>query len=140
LAGLWFSCHKPNMPTFLKPFIAKCNDLQETPLLWNHAGSTFQSRVFFPIFTADSSARPLIQGGKQHNGYFGCPWCICPGERSATLTCSHPSSKKLNIAISDPFLPTNSGILKSSALFASLCRSNLLRELKLFPCLGSLIA
>jgi len=81
LVGLWFGGHKPNFSTFLRPFVARCNELSEQPVLWKHRGQSYSSRIFFPIFTADSAARPLVQGFKQHNGFYGCPWCLCPGER-----------------------------------------------------------
>lgn len=81
LVGLWFGGSKPNFSTFLKPFVQRCNELYNDPLVWSHRGRTYRSRVVFPIVTVDSGARPAIQGFKQHNGFYGCPWCLCPGER-----------------------------------------------------------
>lgn len=81
LCGIWYGSHKPNLTTFLRPFVSKCNVLQHEPIQWKHEGQLYTSRVFFPLFTADSVARPMVQGFKQHNGYYGCPWCLCPGER-----------------------------------------------------------
>jgi len=34
----------------------------------------------FPIISADSAARPPLQGIKQHNGYCSCPCCFIHGE------------------------------------------------------------
>jgi len=85
LVALWFGGNKPNFSTYLKPFVNLCNDLYNTPLRWTHKGQSYESRFCFPLFTADSAARPLVQGFKQHNGYYGCPWCLCPGERYQVL-------------------------------------------------------
>lgn len=81
LVGLWFGGNKPNFSTYLKPFVTSCNDLWEDPLIWKNRGQTYNSRICFPMFTADSGARPLVQGLKQHNGFYACSWCLCPGER-----------------------------------------------------------
>lgn len=81
IVGLWFGKTKPNFATFLKPFIKRCNDLYVNPLTWKLRNSTYHSRVIFPIVAVDSGARPGIQGFKQYNGFYGCPWCLCPGER-----------------------------------------------------------
>jgi len=78
--ALWFG-KKPNFHTFLMSFVEQCNELQQHGMQWNHNGSLIHSRVFFPLFTADSMGRPLVQGFKHHNGYYGCPWCLCPGQR-----------------------------------------------------------
>lgn len=85
LVGLWFGNHKPNMSTYLRPFIRHCNEFVADPLAWKHQGQTYKSRVYFPLCTADSVARPALQGFKQFNGFYGCPWCVCPGERPKVM-------------------------------------------------------
>lgn len=93
LVGLWFGDHKPNMATFFKPFIRHCNEFVDEPLVWTHQGQTYKSRVYFPLCTADSVARPALQGLKQFNGFYGCPWCICPGVRPKVKHSPPESSK-----------------------------------------------
>jgi len=80
LVGLWFG-DKPKFSTYLQPFIEQCNQLQCEGVLWKNNSVDIRSIVRFPLFTADSMGRPLVQGLKQHNGYYGCPWCLCRGEQ-----------------------------------------------------------
>lgn len=81
LVGLWFGGSKPNFSTYLKPFVNMCNELYNNPLKWTYKDQTYFSRILFPLCTADSAARPLLQGFKMYNGFYGCPWCLCRGLR-----------------------------------------------------------
>jgi len=80
LVALWFG-KKPKFTTYLRFLIEQCNELQESGLSWNYKNTVVHSRFRFPIFTADSMGRPSVQGFKQHNGYYGCPWCKAAGKR-----------------------------------------------------------
>lgn len=82
LVGLWFGPSKPNFDIFLKQFVVQCNDLSVNGLQWklNDGLETVSSKVFFPIVAADSVARCSLQGIKQFNGKYGCPWCLTKGE------------------------------------------------------------
>ncbi|ODM90700.1 hypothetical protein Ocin01_15981 [Orchesella cincta] len=80
LGGLWFGATKPTFDAFLGPLVSQCNNLSATGLEWKANKKTMNSKVFFPIVAADSVARCCLQGIKQFNGEYGCPWCIIKGE------------------------------------------------------------
>lgn len=80
LVGLWFGKKKPSFNTFLSPFVDQCNELSHDGLSWTVNGLTLRSRVFFKMISADSVARAPLQGLKQFNGKFGCPFCYNPGK------------------------------------------------------------
>jgi len=80
LAGLWFGKQKPSFETFLTPFVDQCIDLSDNGFTWRLSGLDIRSRVFFVIVSADSVARAPLQGLKQFNGQFGCPFCYNPGK------------------------------------------------------------
>lgn len=80
LAGLWFGKSKPSFETFLTPFVDQCVELSEKGFTWHLSGLEVLSHVFFVIVSADSVARAPLQGLKQFNGQFGCPFCYNPGK------------------------------------------------------------
>lgn len=80
LAGLWFGPKKPSFDTFLRPFVAHCNELSNDGIFWDFHGTTYHSKIIFPMVAADSVARCSLQGIKQFNGQYGCPWCLIKGE------------------------------------------------------------
>jgi hypothetical protein len=80
LVALWFGKNKPSFCTFLKPFVDQCVDLSENGFNWHLNGLEMKSRVFFVILSADSVARAPLQGLKQFNGQYGCPFCYNPGK------------------------------------------------------------
>lgn len=84
LVGLWFGKNKPSFRTFLKPFVDQCVDLSENGFEWHFNGEELTSRVFFVLISADSVARAPLQGLKQFNGQFGCPFCYNPGTHFKT--------------------------------------------------------
>ncbi|KAM4531750.1 uncharacterized protein PAE49_023884 [Odontesthes bonariensis] len=80
VAGLWFGQEKPNMDTFLKPFIDECCDLALNPFRWNDSsGTAHSSKVFSLVCSSDAVARPLLRNCKKFNGECGCDWCLHPG-------------------------------------------------------------
>ena len=80
LVALWFGKNKPSFRTFLKPFVNQCVHLSENGFNWHLNGLEMKSRVFFVILSADSVARAPLQGLKQFNGQYGCPFCYNPGK------------------------------------------------------------
>ena len=92
LVGMWFGKKKPSFQTFLTPFVDQCNQLSTEGLSWNVNGLCLNSRVFFVIIAADSVARAPLQGLKQFNGKFGCPFCYNPG-KSLKITTKEGGSK-----------------------------------------------
>ncbi len=80
LCGLWFGPNKPNMNTYMKPFVDECIELYSNGLTWqSDSGKVVTSKVLVTIMLADSVARPLIQNFKQFNGEFGCSFCMQKG-------------------------------------------------------------
>lgn len=76
---------EPNMQIFFKPLIKEINEINA------NGGITFRDEcgelktvsVIPMIFTADALAKASVLNQKQHNGYFGCPLCLHPGEKVA---------------------------------------------------------
>lgn len=80
LGGLWFGDSKPDMNTFLKPFVTEMNTLSDTGFKWGTENDSHTSRVFVTTCSCDSVARCLVQNVTQFNGWCGCNWCLSQGE------------------------------------------------------------
>lgn len=80
LIGLWFGESKPNFDAFLQPFLEEGRLLSHSGVEWNFRDQVIVSKVFFPMFAADSPARCQIQRINQYNGEYSCPWCLSKGE------------------------------------------------------------
>lgn len=80
LCGLWFGKHKPNMNIFLKPFVDMINSTSEKGVSLDANGTVKLIKIFALCCCVDSAARPPMQGLVQYNGYYGCNWCLHPGE------------------------------------------------------------
>lgn len=80
LCGLWFGKNKPNMNTFLEPFVEETLHLQDHGFHWENVDNeTITTKVYPLVLVADSVARPLLQNFKQYNGEFGCSYCLHKG-------------------------------------------------------------
>lgn len=81
LVGLWFSPTKPDMNTFLSPFVQELCKLHsegiDIQLLGHNSPTNF--KIYTLISSVDSVARPMIQRIKQFNGKFGCSYCLNEG-------------------------------------------------------------
>lgn len=77
LGGLWFGS-KPNMTTFLKPFVNELIKLHDEGLTLKNGKNP---RVHCLVAPVDSVARPMLQNIKQFNGLFGCSYCLHPGSK-----------------------------------------------------------
>lgn len=80
LVGLWFGESKPNFNIFLEAFVSQCRELSKDGVKCDVNDVHYNSKVFFPMFAADSVARCQIQGINQFNGEYSCPWCLAKGE------------------------------------------------------------
>ena len=78
--GLWCHRSKPEMNVFLDPLVDIINNLsgEGIPCVIEEEERTIKLHVI--SCCVDSSARAPIQGIKQYNGYYGCSWCLHPGE------------------------------------------------------------
>ena len=82
VAGLWFGKSKPEMATFLQPFVEEMQSLCMTGMSWVHpvTNREIQSKVLMLQCCCDSVARCMMQGLTQFNGQFGCNWCVHEGK------------------------------------------------------------
>ncbi|XP_064460291.1 uncharacterized protein LOC135370470 [Ornithodoros turicata] len=85
LAGLWFGPSKPEMNTFLEPFVKQMNELSIKPFAWKTpSGEVVSSRVFTGPCIVDTVARCALASMSQFNGQYGCLWCTHKGEVTST--------------------------------------------------------
>ncbi|KAH7978145.1 hypothetical protein HPB49_004611 [Dermacentor silvarum] len=78
LAGLWFGRKHPEMQLFLEEFV---NEVNSTGVVkWTHKGNIYVSKPYVLCFSVDAPARASVQNMVTFNGYFGCTWCLNPGE------------------------------------------------------------
>ncbi|OXA47897.1 hypothetical protein Fcan01_17480 [Folsomia candida] len=80
LGGLWLGQGKPNFTLFLNPFMKQAAQLSTEGIVWTANNKMMTSKIFFPLFAADSVARCQIQGINQFNGEYSCPWCLAKGK------------------------------------------------------------
>lgn len=76
LTCLWFG-KKPEMNTFLAPFVEEMTDLHENGLTLKNGKKI---KVHCLLSTVDSVARPYLQSIQQHNAHFGCSYCLLKGQ------------------------------------------------------------
>ncbi|XP_075534303.1 uncharacterized protein LOC142568106 [Dermacentor variabilis] len=78
LAGLWFGRKHPEMQLFLQQFV---NEVNSTGVVkWAHKGDIHVSKPYVLCVSVDAPARASVQNMVTFNGYFGCTWCLSPGE------------------------------------------------------------
>lgn len=78
--GLWFGKSKPDMNTFMKPFVNEMKILSEKGVDCNIGNDEMNVKIFPICCCADAPARCLLQGLHQFNGSYGCNWCLHPGK------------------------------------------------------------
>ncbi|CAN8008565.1 unnamed protein product, partial [Ixodes pacificus] len=81
LAALWFGKSKPRMDVFQNVFVDQVNNLSVEGFSLLYKGATETFKAFCICCAVDSVARAPMQGILQFNGYYGCNWCLHPGER-----------------------------------------------------------
>ena len=81
LGGIWFGRAKPQMSTFLKPFVSEINILAREGFLWKRSGVTGHTRSYIRCAACctDAVARCNLQGINQFNGEYGCGTCLQNG-------------------------------------------------------------
>lgn len=79
LCGLWYGPGKPNMNTFLQPFVEELNILH-TEGIEVFTTNPVTIRVHTLLSSVDSMARPLLQNIKTFRGNQGCAFCLHSGE------------------------------------------------------------
>ena len=73
LTGLWFGHSKPEIKTFLQPYINECQQLEETGFLFKD--EQVPRKVFCMICSADNPTHAILKNCNQYNGVCGCDWC-----------------------------------------------------------------
>ena len=84
ITGIWFGRDKPIMNIFLKPFVDYMNTLSRSGVTCTIANERRRIKIFTLCCCVDSVARAPVQGFIQFNGYFGCGWCLHPGNYVAS--------------------------------------------------------
>jgi hypothetical protein len=92
--AVWFGKCKPAVNQILLPSVQLLKNLSEVPLFWRCQSEEVQSRIYFPILSCDSVARPSCQGIGQFNGRFGCSWCLEEGSTIYFKTAAESKVKK----------------------------------------------
>ncbi|XP_077535918.1 uncharacterized protein LOC144148211, partial [Haemaphysalis longicornis] len=90
LAGLWFRKEKPHMGIFQAPLVETMHSLADEGFLLHHKGKEKLFRGFCICCAVDSVARAPMQGMKQFNAYYGCNWCLHPGDTLGGKVVKYP--------------------------------------------------
>lgn len=76
-----FTFGKPDMSTFLKPFIDELNSINDRGGIEIMTDQGLRKVTIFLLhFTMDSVAKAAVQNQKQFNGRHGCPYCLHEGD------------------------------------------------------------
>ena len=85
VCGMWFSKDKPKMNIFLKPFVVYMNQLANEGIKGKINNEERVIKIHTLCCFVDSVARAPMQDMMQINGYYGCSWCMHPGEYVPTV-------------------------------------------------------
>lgn len=80
VCGSWFAKSKPNINAFLSPLFNILNKCAKDGIKVIVQGEERIIKLYTIACSVDAQCRCSMQGTKQCNGYFGCPWCIHPGK------------------------------------------------------------
>lgn len=84
LAGLWIGPKKPEMMTFLKPFIEDLELLENGVLVTTDRNEIIAVKGLLLAGTADLPAKCAVCNMMQYNGKYSCPCCIQPGQSAVS--------------------------------------------------------
>lgn len=80
VCGLWFGKSKPQMTIFLDSFVEKINHLSNVGIPCTVKGKSLSVKLYALICCVDTVARSPMNGTMQFNAFYGCDWCLHPGE------------------------------------------------------------
>ncbi|XP_069108930.1 uncharacterized protein [Argopecten irradians] len=83
--GLWFGYSKPDFKVFLRPFAEMLRDFYFKGVMVDDI--KVRGLLFNCVF--DAPARCLFHNMVQFNGFYGCPYCMSPGESVKTSERGH---------------------------------------------------
>jgi hypothetical protein len=94
MPGLFCGLYKPDLSSFLEPYINKLAILATEGFRWTHPVTNIihVSKVFAPIVVADAQARAPLMNIIQNNGYHGCNKC-----EQAGMRCEHVLNKRMHV-------------------------------------------
>ena len=85
LAGLWFGYQKPNMLTYLKPFVESLSTMHAGVTMCSpDTTSSFKCHARLLCGTSDLPAKAMVLNMMQFNGQHGCAHCTQSGEQFST--------------------------------------------------------
>ena len=93
LWGIWQGCGKPQMNMFLRPLVEDLVHLYQRGVEINIESNVFTTKAMMIVATMDLQARAYVLQMTQHNGEYGCLFCLEAGEvvRSGKGNCrSYP--------------------------------------------------
>lgn len=76
VAAFYFGKTKPSFNTFFHPIVTAFQKFCSEELVWTYMDNVYKSSVYFACLVCDSMARCAVQGLTQHNGKFGCNYCL----------------------------------------------------------------
>ena len=79
VSGLYFGKHKPDMNTFLRPFVNTMNKLLEKGISCTIKNEKKNIYLYSLVGAVDGEARYDMNGTTRSNGNLGCDWCMHPG-------------------------------------------------------------
>lgn len=82
LVGLWFGLEKPDVNLFLKPIYDELCLLKKGFKVYVPSHGHMEYKAALLCGTCDAPAKALFMRHKYFNGKFGCPKCLCRGEKS----------------------------------------------------------
>ena len=77
--GVWQGCGKPQMNMFLRPLVEDLIHLYRTGMELCIDNILAVCRVMLIVATMDLQARAYVLQMTQHNGEYGCLYCLEPG-------------------------------------------------------------
>ena len=75
--ALWFGAGAPPMRIYMKPFVDDIKNVDKTKI---ELSQSIKIVVVVLMASLDTLAKCKVQGLKQFNGYYGCGYCLHPGE------------------------------------------------------------
>ncbi|KAK3908854.1 Putative white-brown complex-like protein 30, partial [Frankliniella fusca] len=98
VAGVWYNTKKPDMRTFLKPFVQSMESLDHTGVKWIHPNSSEAhcSCVRMLMAVLDAPARAMVQNTMQFNSRYGCNMCEIKCQKSKPLPDVHRRPRVYN--------------------------------------------
>lgn len=114
VVGVWYHSKKPDMKTFLAPFVKSMESLDQAGVNWTHpiTKETHSSCVRLSVTILDAPARAMVQNTMLYNSRYGCNVCEIKCQKSEHV----PNVKTCRVYnyIEKPPLRTKTRMLKQA--------------------------